>query len=116
MAHTESAMLALGTSAPDFVLQDVVAGHEVSTQALDTSKGLLVMFMCRHCPFVKHLEKGLAQLGQDYASKGVGIVAISSNDAENYPDDAPESLAEQARELGFNFPYLYDESQEVARA
>ena len=116
MARTESAMLALGTSAPDFVLQDVVTGHEVSTQALDTPKGLLVMFICRHCPFVKHLEKGLAQLGQDYAGKGVGIVAISSNDAENYPDDAPESLAEQARELGFTFPYLYDESQEVARA
>ena len=116
MARTESAMLALGTSAPDFVLQDLVTGHEVSTQALDTLKGLLVMFICRHCPFVKHLEKGLAQLGQDYAGKGVGIVAISSNDAENYPDDAPESLAEQARELGFNFPYLYDESQEVARA
>ena len=116
MARTESAMLALGTSAPDFVLQDLVTGHEVSTQALDTLKGLLVMFICRHCPFVKHLEKGLAQLGQDYAGKGVGIVAISSNDAKNYPDDAPESLAEQARELGFNFPYLYDESQEVARA
>lgn len=116
MARTESAMLALGTSAPDFVLQDLVTGHEVSTQALDTLKGLLVMFICRHCPFVKHLEKGLAQLGQDYAGKGVGIVAISSNDAENYPDDAPESLAEQARELGFNFPYLYDENQEVARA
>ena len=74
------------------------------------------MFICRHCPFVKHLEKGLAQLGRDYEGKGVGIVAISSNDAANYPDDAPESLAEQAHELGFTFPYLYDETQEVARA
>jgi thiol-disulfide isomerase/thioredoxin len=74
------------------------------------------MFICRHCPFVKHLEKSLAQLGHDYRGKGVGIVAISSNDAANYPDDAPESLAEQARVVGFNFPYLYDETQEVARA
>lgn len=116
MARTESAMLALGTSAPDFVLTDVVTGHEVSTQALDSPKGLLVMFICRHCPFVKHLEKGLAQLGRDYKTSGIGIVAISSNDAENYPEDAPASLAEQSRELGFDFPYLYDETQEVARA
>lgn len=116
MARTESAMLALGTSAPDFVLQDVVTGHEVSTQALDTPKGLLVMFICRHCPFVKHLEKGLAQLGQDYAGKGVGIVAISSNDAENYPDDSPAGLKRQAETFGFKFPYLYDESQQVAHA
>jgi peroxiredoxin len=116
MARTESAMVALGTSAPDFVLKDVVTGHEVSTQALDTPKGMLVMFICRHCPFVKHLEKGLAQLGRDYNGSGVGIVAISSNDAANYPDDAPESLAEQAHTVGFNFPYLYDETQEVARA
>jgi peroxiredoxin len=116
MARTESAMVALGTSAPDFVLKDVVTGHEVSTQAFSGPKGLLVMFICRHCPFVKHLEKSLAQLGHDYQGKGVGIVAISSNDAANYPDDAPESLAEQARVVGFNFPYLYDETQEVARA
>ncbi len=116
MARTESTMLALGTSAPDFVLKDVVTGHDVSTQALTIPKGLLVMFICRHCPFVKHLEKGLAQLGLDYEGKGVGIVAISSNDAANYPDDAPKSLAEQARELRFTFPYLYDDTQEVARA
>jgi thiol-disulfide isomerase/thioredoxin len=77
---------------------------------------MLVMFICRHCPFVKHLEKGLAQLGRDYNGSGVGIVAISSNDAANYPDDAPESLAEQAHTVGFSFPYLYDETQEVARA
>jgi peroxiredoxin len=109
-------MLALGTSAPDFVLTDVVTGHQVSTQAVSGPKGLLVMFICRHCPFVKHLEKALAQLGRDYEGSGVGIVAISSNDAANYPDDAPGSLAEQARQLGFTFPYLYDETQDVARA
>ncbi|HZD51281.1 MAG TPA: thioredoxin family protein [Silvibacterium sp.] len=116
MASTESAMLALGTSAPDFVLTDVVTGHQMSTQAVSGPKGLLVMFICRHCPFVKHLEKALAQLGRDYEGSGVGIVAISSNDAANYPDDAPGSLAEQARQLGFTFPYLYDETQDVARA
>jgi peroxiredoxin len=116
MARTESAMLALGTSAPEFSLPDVVSGKTVDSQSAAGPKGLLVMFICRHCPFVKHLEKGLAQLGRDYDGKGIGIVAISSNDAVNYPDDAPESLAEQAREVGFVFPYLYDETQEVARA
>jgi thiol-disulfide isomerase/thioredoxin len=116
MARTESTMMALGTSAPDSVLKDVITLHEVSTQALSGPQGLLVMFICRHCPFVKHLEKALAQLGRDYDGKGVGIVAISSNDAANYPDDAPESLAVQSRELGFRFPYVYDETQEVARA
>lgn len=116
MARTESAMLPLGTSAPDFVLTDVVTGHQLSTQAVTGPKGLLVMFICRHCPFVKHLEKALAQLGRDYEDSKIGIVAISSNDAANYPDDAPESLAAQARDLGFIFPYLFDETQEVARA
>lgn len=116
MARTESAMLALGTSAPDFALTDVVTGKLITTQAVNAPKGLLVMFICRHCPFVKHLEKALAQLGRDYADTGIGLVAISSNDAANYPDDAPESLAQQARDLGFTFPYLYDETQDVARA
>jgi peroxiredoxin len=116
MARTESAMLPLGTSAPDFVLKDVVSHHELSTQNAAGPKGLLVMFICRHCPFVKHLEKSLAQLGRDYDGRGIGIVAISSNDAVNYPDDAPGSLAQQAKQIGFTFPYLYDETQEVARA
>jgi thiol-disulfide isomerase/thioredoxin len=116
MARTESAMMALGTSAPVFVLKDVVTLHEVSTQAMSGPKGLLVMFICRHCPFVKHLEEALAQLGRDYDGKGIGIVAIGSNDAASFPEDAPESLAAQARELGFTFPYVYDETQEVAHA
>jgi peroxiredoxin len=116
MARTESAMPALGTSAPDFLLSDVVAGHQVGRQAVRGPKGMLVMFICRHCPFVKHLEKALAQLGRDYGTSGVGFVAISSNDAANYPDDAPGNLAKQSTELGFTFPYLYDETQEVARA
>ena len=116
MAPAESAMLALGTSAPHIALTDVVTGKQIATQAAAGSKGLLVMFICRHCPFVKHLEKALAQLGSEYAGKDIGIVAISSNDAENYPDDGPERLAEQAKRLGFSFPYLYDETQDVARA
>ncbi len=115
MARTESAMLELQTSAPDFALNDVTTGQEITPQSARGQKGLLVMFICAHCPFVKHLEKSLAQLGRDYGNKGVGIVAISSNDAENYPDDAPAGLARQAKTLGFNFPYLYDESQRVAR-
>jgi peroxiredoxin len=116
MARTESAMLALGTEAPDFSLPAVVSGKTIDLRSVAGPKGLLVMFICRHCPFVKHLEKALAQVGRDYEGKGIGIVAVSSNDAANYPDDAPKSLAEQARELGFPFPYLYDETQKVARA
>jgi peroxiredoxin len=116
MARTESSMMELGTPAPEFILNDVVTGEETATLSVAGTKGLLVMFICRHCPFVKHLEKALAQVGTDYAGTGLGIVAISSNDAAKYPDDAPESLARQARELGFRFPYLYDEQQEAARA
>jgi peroxiredoxin len=116
MARTESAMLALGTSAPAFALKDVINGHKINTQSVRGPSGLLVMFICRHCPFVKHLEKSLAQLGRDYDGKGVGIVAISSNDAKNFPEDSPASLAQQASVVGFTFPYLYDETQQVARA
>jgi peroxiredoxin len=116
MARTESAMLALGTQAPEFSLPNVVNGAMIDLRSAASTKGLLAMFICRHCPFVKHLEKALAKLGHDYEGKGIGIVAISSNNAASYPDDAPESLAEQARELGFSFAYLYDETQEVARA
>ena len=116
MARTESAMLELGTQAPHFSLPDVRDGRNHATESLLGPKGLLVMFICAHCPFVKHVEKELARLGSDYQKSGIGIVAISSNDAENYPDDAPANLAKQAKQLGFTFPYLYDETQEVARA
>ena len=115
MALTESTMLELGTMAPDFALRDVVTGKTVHRDDFRGQKGLLVMFICTHCPYVKHIEKGLAQLGSDYSGK-LGIVAISSNDAQNYPDDSPEGLKKQAQRLGFMFPYLYDESQAVARA
>jgi peroxiredoxin len=116
MAKTLSTMLELRTQAPDFNLPDVVTGNPVTLATFNAKKGLLVMFICHHCPYVKHVEKELAQLGKDYADKDVGIVAISSNDADNYPDDAPESLKQMAGELGFSFPFCYDETQETAKA
>lgn len=116
MARTESTMLALGTAAPDFRLPEVTSGETVSLNRFDGEKGLLVMFICRHCPYVKHVQKELARLSNDYADKPLGIVAISANDARVYPDDAPESLREMASELGFRFPFCYDESQDTARA
>lgn len=116
MARTESAMLALGTPAPRFTLNDVRDGKVYTKDSLIGSRGLLVMFICRHCPFVQHVEEELARIGAHYRNSGIGIVAISSNDADTYPDDAPPSLAQQARRLGFTFPYLYDGDQEVARA
>lgn len=116
MSRTESAMLALGTRAPHFALKDVRDNTVHTTESLAGPKGLLVMFICCHCPFVKHVEQQLAQLAINFRNSDVGFVAISSNDAENYPDDAPSSLAQQALKLGFIFPYLYDETQEVARA
>jgi peroxiredoxin len=115
MALTESTMLELGTTAPDFSLPDVVSAKTVSRDEL-RGKPLLVLFICTHCPYVKHTEKGIAQLASDYAARPINIVAISSNDAENCPDDSPEGLREQALRLGFRFPYLYDETQQVARA
>jgi len=108
--------LELGSEAPDFALPDVVSGKTVRLDQFRGKKGLLVMFLCAHCPFVKHVEDGLAALGCDYAGQPLAIVAISSNDAEMYPDDSPEGLKEQAQRLAFRFPYLYDETQDVARA
>lgn len=116
MARTESTMLELGTTAPGFALTDVVSGEAVRRDDFRGRKGLLVMFICPHCPYVKHIEKALAQFGADYADKPVGIVAISSNDAMAYPEDSPEGMKQQAVGLGFHFPYLYDESQDVAKA
>jgi peroxiredoxin len=116
MSLTESTMLALGTPAPEFHLPDVVTGKTVGLGDLGGTKALLIMFVCRHCPYVKHVQSELARLGRDYAGKSLHIVAISSNDAANYPDDAPASLRAMATELGFGFPFLYDESQQVARA
>ena len=106
----------LGSQAPDFALRDVVSGKTVMRRDVAGSKGMLVMFICRHCPFVKHVQEELAKIGRDYAGRGVGIVAISSNDVASHPEDSPTKLAYQAQELHFAFPYLFDETQEVARA
>ncbi len=114
MSRTESAMVELGTEAPAFELPDVVTGKAVGRD--DAARnGLLVMFICVHCPYVQYVEQQLAQIGRDYEGK-LGIVAISSNDTIAYPDDGPEEMKAQAQRLGFRFPYLFDESQEVAHA
>jgi peroxiredoxin len=116
MSLTPSTMLPLGTSAPSFALPDVVSGQPVSLNTFADRKALLVMFICRHCPFVKHIQAELAQLGKDYGTSALGIVAISANDAEKYPDDAPTSLQEMAESLALTFPLCYDESQAIAQA
>ena len=116
MVKTLSTMLELGTQAPDFSLPDVVSGRAISVASFGNEKAFLVMFICRHCPFVQHVQEELARLGADYQGRGVGIVAISSNDAASYPDDAPERLRQMADELGFTFPLCFDETQEVAKA
>jgi len=116
MARTASTMLPLGTKAPEFQLPDVVSGETISLDRFAGKQGLVVIFLCRHCPFVKHVQGELAKLGRDYQDADLGIVAISANDAANYPDDAPEKLKEMAKELGLTFPLCYDESQETAKA
>lgn len=115
MARTASTMLPLGTKAPTFQLPDVVSGQTISLDRFADRKALLIMFICQHCPFVKHVQTELAQLGQDYVNQGLGMVAISANDVANYPDDSPENLKKMAQELGFNFPLCYDESQETSK-
>jgi peroxiredoxin len=107
--------LDLGSSPPPFSLPDVTTSRSVSLDAVRRDGALLVMFLCRHCPYVKHVEAEVARIGRDYAGK-LGVVGISANDAASYPDDAPASLAQQASLAGFTFPYLYDETQSVARA
>ena len=115
MSLTKSTMLQLGTKAPDFNLSDVTSGKNVSLKQVSEKKALLIMFICRHCPYVRHVEDEIARIGKDYKKRDINIVAISSNDVDQYPDDAPESLKEQALDLGFDFPYLFDETQEVAK-
>jgi peroxiredoxin len=109
-------MLGLGTPAPDFHLPDVVSGRTINLSTFAGKKALLVMFISRHCPYVQHVKAELAKIGTDYAAQPVGIVAISPNFVEQYPDDAPAFLAEMAAELGITYPVCYDESQEVAKA
>ena len=116
MALTPSTMLELGTSAPNFRLPDVVSNQTISLSDFQGKKALLVMFICRHCPFVKHVQSEIAKIGKDYTPKDVGIIAISSNNIETHPDDAPGKLKAMASELGFNFPYCYDATQGVAKS
>lgn len=116
MALTASTMLALGTPAPAFSLPDVGSGEMISLANFADKSALLVMFICRHCPFVKHVQAELAAIGHDYHTQPLGIVAISANDAETYPDDAPDRLKQMAQDLGFTFPVCYDATQAVAKA
>jgi thiol-disulfide isomerase/thioredoxin len=109
-------MVQLGTGAIPFSLPDPRTGSEISLEAAAGEKATVIMFICNHCPFVKLIQEGLVQVAEEYRHKGVGFVAINSNDVENYPDDAPEKMVEVAKALGYPFPYLYDETQEVAKA
>lgn len=115
MALTPSTMLPLGTPAPEFSLLDT-EGRRTRRDDFKGAKGLLVLFICNHCPYVKHINEGLVAFARDYMPKGLAIVAISSNDAAKYPDDAPQKMAEYKIKLGYPFPYLYDEQQLVAKA
>ncbi|MFP4173047.1 MAG: thioredoxin family protein [Candidatus Hydrogenedentota bacterium] len=115
MVETASTMMPLGTEAPPFSLPDT-EGKTVSLSDYEGSKGYLVMFICNHCPYVKHVRGELARLGKEYQDKGVAVIAINSNDVANYPDDSPEKMAEEVKAQGYTFPYLYDETQEVAKA
>jgi thiol-disulfide isomerase/thioredoxin len=120
MALTESTMVELGTPAPDFALPDTRAvpgaGKNIVRRTDFTGKPLLVMFICNHCPFVKHIRAELARFGKEYQAKGAAIAAISSNDARSFPDDSPAKMAEEIKTAGYTFPYLYDETQAVAKA
>ena len=116
MARTPSNMMPLGTPAPYFELYDVVSLNQFSIHEVKGEKGLLVMFICNHCPFVVHINHVLSKIGHKYQKEGIGIIAISSNDIVNYPQDHPELMKEVAKKENYNFPYCYDETQEVAKA
>jgi peroxiredoxin len=115
MALTASTMLPIGSKAPSFSLPDT-EGKTVSLDDFREAPALLVAFICNHCPYVKHVRHGLAALAKEYQAKGVAVVGISANDVTSHPDDSPENMAREKAEIGYTFPYLYDESQEVARA
>lgn len=116
MAQTPSTMIALGTKAPEFTLPDTVSGKNLSLNNLKSDKATLIMFICNHCPFVIHVNKELVKLANDYIPKGISFIAISANDVVNFSEDSPEKMKQEAKALGYPFPYLYDESQNVARA
>lgn len=116
MAYTESNMLPLGTPAPAFSLPDTVSGRIVNLHEVLSDKATVIMFLCNHCPYVLYVNAEIVRLAREYQTKGVSFVGISSNDAEAYPDDGPEKMREKAQEVGYTFPYLYDQNQAVARA
>lgn len=116
MARTPSTMLPLGTPAPDFRLADAVSGKQVSLADFRDAPAFLAVFMCNHCPFVKHVAAGLAELAKEYQARGAAIVGINSNDVQAHPDDAPANMAAEAKARGYTFPYLFDETQAVAKA
>lgn len=116
MALTPSDIFEKGTKAPDFTLIDTISEKQVPLSDVRGSKGTVIMFICNHCPYVIHINEQLVALANDYQLKGIGFIAISSNDIENYPQDAPDKMKRQAEKLGYPFPYLYDETQEVAKA
>jgi thiol-disulfide isomerase/thioredoxin len=116
MAKTASNMMPLGTIAPDFSLYDAVSGKLLSLNNLKSDKATVVMFICNHCPYVVHIRSELVKLANEYTNKGISFVAINSNDVKSYPDDSPEKMKLMANEFSFPFPYLFDETQDVARA
>ena len=116
MALTESTMLPLGTAAPNFHIKDVVSNNYYSLDDLKSGKATVIMFICNHCPFVIHVNPELVRIANEYKNQGVSFVAISSNDVENYPEDAPDKMSIVAKVLKYPFPYLYDKHQEVAKA
>ena len=116
MALTESNMLELGTLAPDFSLPDTLSGNTVSLSSLKSDIATVIMFLCNHCPYVIHINEGLVELVKEYQQLGIKFAGISSNDVENYPQDGPDKMKEHGVEVGYTFPYLYDETQEVALA
>jgi thiol-disulfide isomerase/thioredoxin len=116
MAAIASTMTPLGTIAPDFTLPDVVSDREISLQELQGNIATVIMFICNHCPYVKHANPQIVQLANDYKNKNVSFIAISSNDVKSYPEDGPEQMKEVAKKLKYPFPYLYDETQEVAKS
>lgn len=116
MALVESNPFAVGAKAPDFLLPNVVSGENNSLNQLKGEKGTVVMFICNHCPFVLHVNNELVKVANDYQTKGINFIAISSNDVVTHPDDSPEHMKKRSLELGYSFPYLYDETQEIAKA
>ena len=116
MARTPSTMVALGTAASDFTLSDTVSGKNISLENVKGDVATIMMFICNHCPFVKHVNPELVKLANDYKDKGIGFVAINANDVLNHPEDSPALMTQVAKQLKYPFPYLYDESQEVAKA